>query len=51
MRLLLIRNRLLQVHYSNGGPSSGKQGAVWDKVKNSAWGKQTSQTGKELAEE
>ena len=33
----------------NGSPSSGKQGAVWDKVKNSAWGKQTSQTGKELA--
>ena len=33
----------------NGSPSSGKQGAVWDKVKNSAWGKQTSQTGERIS--
>ncbi len=33
----------------SGNPATGNQAAVWDKVKNSAWGKQTSQTGKDLA--
>lgn len=34
---------------ANGNNQGSPKSSVWDKVRDSAWGKQTSQTGKELA--